>query len=248
MSPDAETIAHSIGFSDAARFMGCPMISVASASVTGAHALVSAGAAGAAAWVATVPAGPAAGDAPDASAWGAGPAQPATNVAAAATSANRFFTHTLLGFGRTGETASDSSVAEIERARGGILPGNEVDMGRMWVAGEWCDAADGRVFEVVNPATEEPIDTAPRAGAADVDRAVAAAARAFPDWRRTPGIERAEKLHDVARRIREDAEGLAILLTREGGKPLPENRDEIEWIAASLRLLRGDRPRRGRAA
>ena len=37
-------------------------------------------------------------------------------------------------------------------------------MGRMWVAGEWCDAADGRVFEVVNPATEEPIDVAPRAG------------------------------------------------------------------------------------
>ena len=63
---------------------------------------------------------------------------------------------------------------------------------------------------------------------------MAAAARAFPDWRRTPGIERAEKLHHAARRIREDAEGLAILLTREGGKPLPENRDEVEWIAASF--------------
>ena len=107
-------------------------------------------------------------------------------------------------------------------------------MGRMWVAGEWRDAADGRVFEVVNPATEETVDTAPRAGAADVDRAVEAAARAFPDWRREPGIERAGKLHEVARRIREDAEGLAILLTREGGKPLPENRDEIEWIAATF--------------
>jgi betaine-aldehyde dehydrogenase len=102
----------------------------------------------------------------------------------------------------------------------------------MWIAGEWQDAASGRVFEVVNPATEETIDTAPRAEAADVDRAVAAAGRAFPEWRRTPGIERAEKLHHAARRIREDREGLAVLLTREGGKPLPENRDEIEWIAA----------------
>src|SRR6185503_15730076 len=105
-------------------------------------------------------------------------------------------------------------------------------MARMWIANEWVGAADGRVFDVVNPATEEVLDTAPRAAAADVDRAVAAAARAFPEWRRTPGIERAEKLHHAARKIREDREGLAVLLTKEGGKPLPENRDEVEWIAA----------------
>ena len=107
-------------------------------------------------------------------------------------------------------------------------------MARMWIDGRRADAADGRVFEVINPATEEVLDTAPRAAAADVERAVAAAARAFPEWRRTPGIERAESLHRAAARIREDKEGLAILLTREGGKPLPENRDEVEWIAACL--------------
>jgi betaine-aldehyde dehydrogenase len=105
-------------------------------------------------------------------------------------------------------------------------------MAEMWIGGRWTGAADGRVFEVVNPATEEVIDTAPRAGAADVDKAVAAARGAFPEWRRTPGIEKAEKLHTVARKIRADQEGLAVLLTREGGKPLPENRDEVEWIAA----------------
>ena len=105
-------------------------------------------------------------------------------------------------------------------------------MARMWIANRREDAADGRVFEVRNPATEEPIDTAPRAGAADVERAVGAARRAFPDWRLTPGLERAEKLHEVARRLRADLEGIAILMTREGGKPLPENRDEVEWCAA----------------
>jgi acyl-CoA reductase-like NAD-dependent aldehyde dehydrogenase len=105
-------------------------------------------------------------------------------------------------------------------------------MAQMWIGGRWTGAADGRVFDVVNPATEEVIDTAPRAGVADVDRAVAAAGHAFPEWRRTPGIERAEKLHAAARKIREDKDGLAVLLTREGGKPLPENRDEVEWIAA----------------
>jgi betaine-aldehyde dehydrogenase len=102
----------------------------------------------------------------------------------------------------------------------------------MWIANQWADAADGRVFDVVNPATEDVVDTAPRGGAPDVDRAVAAAARAFAEWRRTPGIERAEKLHHAARKIRDDKEGLAVLLTKEGGKPLPENRDEVEWIAA----------------
>ena len=107
-------------------------------------------------------------------------------------------------------------------------------MARMWIDSEWHDAKDGRRFDVVNPATEEILDSAPRGGAADVEMAVAAAKRAFADWRRTPGIERAERLHHAARKIREDKEGLAILLTREGGKPLVENRDEIEWIAACL--------------
>jgi len=105
-------------------------------------------------------------------------------------------------------------------------------MAEMWIGNRWAGAADGGTFEVRNPATEEVLDRVPRATAKDVDRAVAAAKAAFPDWRRTPGIERGEKLHHAAHRIREDREGLAILLTKEGGKPLPENRDEIEWIAA----------------
>ena len=105
-------------------------------------------------------------------------------------------------------------------------------MAQMWIDNRWRGASDGRAFEVRNPATEEVLDHAPRAAAADVDLAVAAAKRAFPEWRRTPGIERCEKLHHAAAKIREDCEGLAVLLTKEGGKPLPENRDEIEWIAA----------------
>jgi acyl-CoA reductase-like NAD-dependent aldehyde dehydrogenase len=105
-------------------------------------------------------------------------------------------------------------------------------MAQMWIANRSTNAKGGRVFEVRNPATEEVLDTAPRAAAGDVERAIQAAKRAFPEWRRTPGLEKCEKLHHAARHIRDDAEGLAILLTKEGGKPLPENRDEIEWIAA----------------
>ena len=104
-------------------------------------------------------------------------------------------------------------------------------MAQMWIDNRWTAASDERVFEVHNPATEEVLDRAPRASAPDVLRAVAAARRAFPEWRRTPGLEKCEKLHKAAARIRADREGLAILLTKEGGKPLPENRDEVEWIA-----------------
>ena len=105
-------------------------------------------------------------------------------------------------------------------------------MAQMWIDNRWTGASDGRVFEVRNPATEEVLDQTARAAGADVDKAVAAAKTAFPEWRRTPGIEKCEKLHHAAAKIREDREGLAVLLTKEGGKPLPENRDEIEWIAA----------------
>ena len=47
-----------------------------------------------------------------------------------------------------------------------------------------------------------------------------------------PGIERCEHLHEIARRLREHREAIALLLTQEGGKPLIENRDEVEWVAA----------------
>ena len=87
----------------------------------------------------------------------------------------------------------------------GLVPATVVDsfvadlytrsaMAQMWIDNRWSNAADGRVFEVRNPATEEVLDAVPRASAADVERAVRAARKAFPDWRRTPGIERGEKL------------------------------------------------------
>ena len=106
-------------------------------------------------------------------------------------------------------------------------------MAQMWIDNRWTGAADGRVFEVRNPATEEVLDTAPRAAAADVDRAVAGGQARLPRLAaHARHREGARSSTTRRRRIREDREGLAILLTREGGKPLPENRDEIEWIAA----------------
>jgi acyl-CoA reductase-like NAD-dependent aldehyde dehydrogenase len=105
-------------------------------------------------------------------------------------------------------------------------------MYKHWINGKHVDSESGQTFPVVNPATEEVIDHAPRGNAADADRAVQAAWKAFQEWRSAPGLERAEMMHEFARRLREKSNELGRLLTLEGGKPLIENMDEIEWVAA----------------
>jgi len=105
-------------------------------------------------------------------------------------------------------------------------------MRKMFIDGEFVNSISGETFTVENPATEEEIDQVPRAGEADVEHGVAAAVRAQDDWRFVPGIEKCELLHRIAFNIREHQQDLATLLTAEGGKPLIENMDEVEWVAA----------------
>src|SRR5262249_39061827 len=105
-------------------------------------------------------------------------------------------------------------------------------MQKMFINGEFVNALSGETFPVENPAAEEIIDEVPRAGSEDADRAVMAALQAWDDWRFVPGIEKCELLHGVARNIREHREQIARLMTLEGGKPLIENMDEVEWVAA----------------
>ncbi len=103
---------------------------------------------------------------------------------------------------------------------------------RLWINNEYRDAQAGETLQVLDPATEKVVDVAPRGRREDIAAAVEAAKEAFPAWKRVPGVEKAALLHEVARRIREQEKELATLLTLEGGKPLIENRDEMEWSAA----------------
>jgi betaine-aldehyde dehydrogenase len=100
----------------------------------------------------------------------------------------------------------------------------------MWVAGAELPGA-GPVEPVRNPATEETLAEVPSASPEQVDRAVAAARSALPGWRRTPAGERGELLQGVAAWLRDHSDELGRLLTREGGKPLVENTDEVGWTA-----------------
>lgn len=106
---------------------------------------------------------------------------------------------------------------------------------KIWINGTYTVGSSANVIEVRNPATEEIVDTAPAANAADVDAAVSAAQAAFPAWKKVPAGQKAEMLHEVAQKLTERTEEFARLLTLEGGKPFVENRDEMGWSAACFR-------------
>lgn len=102
----------------------------------------------------------------------------------------------------------------------------------MWINGEFVHGTSGEAVEVINPATEEVVDHVAAGTVHDARRAIAAANEAFPSWRSTPSVEKAELLHELAGKLRSKAEEIATTLTLEGGKPLIENRDEMGWSAA----------------
>ncbi len=100
----------------------------------------------------------------------------------------------------------------------------------MWIGGE--NVSGKKRISVVDPATEEVIDEVPDASPEEAHKAVLAARAAFDKkWKGETAHVRADLLHEIARRLRERSDELARLLTREGGKPLRENVDEIGWTA-----------------
>ena len=95
-----------------------------------------------------------------------------------------------------------------------------------WIDGESTPPAAGRYTPTVNPATEETLSRAAEGGAEDVDRAAAAARKAYNGaWGRMEGKERAKYLYRLARMLAERSREFAVLETLDGGKPIKESRD-----------------------
>src|SRR4051812_7834908 len=91
------------------------------------------------------------------------------------------------------------------------------------INGKWVASRAPASREVRNPATLELLGRVSDCTVEEVAQAVAAARAAQVSWWRIPGVEKATLLHEVARRIRAQGEGLAALLTKESGKPLCES-------------------------
>jgi len=114
------------------------------------------------------------------------------------------------------------------------------------IDGEWIGAGHRRTQRVVNPATGETLGELPLADAADLDRALDAAARGFRVWRKASAAERGAVLTGAARLLRERAEDIARNATREEGKTIAETRIELmacaglfDFYAAEAQRLYG---------
>jgi len=118
---------------------------------------------------------------------------------------------------------------------------------RCYVNGEWTEAENSRTVPVTNPADREVVGSVPDCGAAETRSALQAAEAALPGWRALPARERGAKLRTWFDLMMANQDDLALIMTTEQGKPLPESRGEIayaasfiEWFAEEGRRAYGD--------
>jgi aldehyde dehydrogenase (NAD+) len=103
----------------------------------------------------------------------------------------------------------------------------------LFIGGAFVRPRAGRYFDSINPANERKLADIALAGAADVDAAYAAAARAFRGWSALPGAERGKYLFRIARLLQDRAREFAVAETLDGGKPIKESRDFDVPMAAA---------------
>ena len=107
---------------------------------------------------------------------------------------------------------------------------------RPFIDGEFVDGG-GEPLKTINPATEEVLAEVGTASPADVERATAAARRAYDQvWGPMPGAERAKYVYRIARIMAERSRELAVLETLDNGKPIRESRD-VDIPTASAHLF-----------
>jgi succinate-semialdehyde dehydrogenase/glutarate-semialdehyde dehydrogenase len=103
-----------------------------------------------------------------------------------------------------------------------------------YIDGAWVAADDGATIAVTNPATGAVIANVPYCGAAETERAVVAAERAFQSWRERTAGERSRILRRWYELLLAHQDDLAAIMTAEQGKPLAEAKGEIAYAASYL--------------
>jgi acyl-CoA reductase-like NAD-dependent aldehyde dehydrogenase len=104
---------------------------------------------------------------------------------------------------------------------------------RLLIGGEQV-GGEGETLGVENPFTEERFAEVALPSPEQLDAALARSVKAAREWAAIAAVDRGEMLHEVANRLRDRTTELAETMTREGGKPLIENRDEVGWTAAAF--------------
>ncbi len=116
----------------------------------------------------------------------------------------------------------------------------------LFIDGAWSTAASGKTIPVLNPATGDPVGAVAHADRADLDRALAAAAKGFQAWRKLSAYDRYKIMRKAADNLRGRIDEIAAILTTEQGKPLAEAKGEtmlapdlIDWFAEEGRRTYG---------
>jgi succinate-semialdehyde dehydrogenase/glutarate-semialdehyde dehydrogenase len=117
---------------------------------------------------------------------------------------------------------------------------------KLYIDGKWLNGEGRKGEDVINPATGKVLAHLPHASKADLDEALAAAAKGFQVWKNTTAYDRGKIMHKAADLLRERADFVAKVQTQEQGKPFVESRGEvltsadiIDWYAEEGRRSYG---------
>ena len=114
---------------------------------------------------------------------------------------------------------------------------------KLFIDGRYCDASDGGTFDSINPADKKAVARVAKGTAADVNRAIQCAERAFREWSVMPAEKRGGILRTAADLLRKRAEEFAKWETLDVGKPISDTRNLdlpvsirfLEYYAGALR-------------
>jgi succinate-semialdehyde dehydrogenase/glutarate-semialdehyde dehydrogenase len=109
----------------------------------------------------------------------------------------------------------------------------------MFIAGESTGSATGQTYDVINPATGEVVDSAPKGNESDARAAIDAAHGAFQSWSETAAEARAQLILKGIDSVKKEIQELAVLLTKEQGKPLGDSQREIEHFLHGMNFYAG---------
>src|SRR5438105_7255050 len=112
-------------------------------------------------------------------------------------------------------------------------------MAKMFIAGESTGSSSGQTYDVINPATGEVVDSAPKGTESDASAAIDAAYAAFQSWSETSAESRAQLILKGIEAVKKEIPDLAVLLTKEQGKPVGDSQREIEHFLHGMNFYAG---------
>ena len=108
-----------------------------------------------------------------------------------------------------------------------------------YVNGKWVEPENNGFLDVENPSTGEILARVPLSTTAEVNRAIDAAAAAFPAWSQTPVSRRVQPLYKLVELFKENEEKIARTLCEEMGKSLPDSRAEMKRVVENCEVACG---------